>query len=894
MRKPRHIDIPAPHIDIPSPHIDVGDLNIPHVDLGRLPPGDTNWPHVDIGSPGAGHIDATSPHIDVPHEDVAHADAAHGDFGHVDIRHVDLVHSDIGRHVDLGHADIGRHVDIQHFDQHFDVPHFDVPLEDIGLNHWWQNWPKTHAYVAKQMFFPTTVLAICDSVQRAEKDGVPVRAVGGGWSFSDASLPGSVATNRPTVVGADAIAQFLPLAQGFPADTQASVATIDANPNNLISYDQSNDRVLGQNAANAVNLENQLLPPQPQSGYLINTRSFKSSLQVQLQGILSQAAIAATTAGAPNQKYFFHVEAGVTMDELSAMLDTQSPRLQLGATGGNPGATLAGTISSATHGAEFAAPLLIDRVRAVHLVGPGGQQWWIEGTTSVADPAKLQAAYPGLDAAHILTGTQPASGLLPQDWLNAVVVSMGCMGVIYSVVIEVFPLAGNQQVTVQTTWAGVLQVVQSLEPSLLGLSATQLQDVLRTPSNPLCATLNSAIANAITSGIFSSATIPSGSNTYADLALNPIPAPPGSQALAQGDCDCWIVNRQTVPVPMDPQPPAPPGVTDVFTAVIAQLVTAFGAANNQANMSALAVRIADVYGFSHPFHVDVPLPHIDIPAPHIDIPAPHIDLGHVDIHFDFSFIGHVDIEFAPHIDIPAPHIDIPAPHIDIPLAADIDSLLEGLLEDLTNPLAQLLTSFVGLCPAAEPLVEQWILSGFDLQGLISTIQRITNAHDTLDVALDALTAPLVNAAAMDLAQPFLTGFLASTLGTDNPSKTSISVGTGVGAIGFPNSGMVGAGIEVSLPVEQAFSFLQARVLDPIANSALFGYISCRICPQTSTHLGMQQWPTTVAIEVVAFGNPSGVAILQQLQRAWHCNTLDRRGTRMTGGTPCCIGASRMN
>ena len=38
----------------------------------------------------------------------------------------------------------------------------------------------------------------------------------------------------------------------------------------------------------------------------------------------------------------------------------------------SPGATLAGAISSATHGAEFRWPLLIDTVKAVHMVGPGG------------------------------------------------------------------------------------------------------------------------------------------------------------------------------------------------------------------------------------------------------------------------------------------------------------------------------------------------------------------------------------------------------------------------------------------------------------------------------------------------------------------------------------------
>src|SRR6202042_2314712 len=56
-------------------------------------------------------------------------------------------------------------------------------------NHFWQNWPKTHAYVAGMMCFPTSVEEIAAAVRLAEASMLPLRAVGGGWSFSDAALP---------------------------------------------------------------------------------------------------------------------------------------------------------------------------------------------------------------------------------------------------------------------------------------------------------------------------------------------------------------------------------------------------------------------------------------------------------------------------------------------------------------------------------------------------------------------------------------------------------------------------------------------------------------------------------------------------------------------------------
>src|SRR6478672_3792294 len=93
-------------------------------------------------------------------------------------------------------------------------------------NHWWQNWPKTRAYVAEKMFFPTSAEEIASAIQAAEADRRPLRAVGGGWSFSDASLPGAVTTNRPGLHELEAIAEAMPHAETFPLPDQPSIAAI--------------------------------------------------------------------------------------------------------------------------------------------------------------------------------------------------------------------------------------------------------------------------------------------------------------------------------------------------------------------------------------------------------------------------------------------------------------------------------------------------------------------------------------------------------------------------------------------------------------------------------------------------------------------------------------------
>lgn len=433
-------------------------------------------------------------------------------------------------------------------------------------------------------------------------------------------------------------------------------------------------------------------------------------------------------------------------------------------------------------------------------------------------------------------------------------------------------------------------------------------------------------------GLFNNGLIPAGSNQYADLAFNPNAAPGTSHAPAPGDWDCWVVNRKNVPVPFDPQPPAPPGVTDVVNAVFGRLGQAFNG-----DTATLVLRLSQVYGMANLFHIDVRVPqpdftvHIDVPIPaldasehidfssppiswsqHVDIPTDqlhadvpgsdlHVDVPASDLHVDFSvvhadFAGHVDvtehidvqsphIDMSPHIDVPSGdlHTDVPSSqlHIDVPASdfafsqhvdlghIDVNPFLEGLVQGAMNPLALLLG---GLLTFVDPLVsvvmEGLLLAGLDIASLVAMIVKVAGAHDTLDVALDTITAPVTNASVLDIGQPFLTGILASTLGTANPPGVGVSIGTSVGSIGFPASGLVGAGLEVALPVGTAFGFLQTEILDKMdPTKPFFGYVSIRLCPQTRTLLGMQQWPLSVMIEVVSFGDAWGRQFVGQLQQS---------------------------
>lgn len=122
---------------------------------------------------------------------------------------------------------------------------------------------------------------------------------------------------------------------------------------------------------------------------------------------------------------YVHVEAGVQIKTLLAELNKM--RLALPTMGSGGLQTLAGALSTGTHNADVALQPLVDSVRAIHLVGPGGQEWWIE-------PSAGFAARPELTQ---LTGWCPGTNVVcDDDFFNAALVAVGRFGVIYALVLE--------------------------------------------------------------------------------------------------------------------------------------------------------------------------------------------------------------------------------------------------------------------------------------------------------------------------------------------------------------------------------------------------------------------------------------------------------------------------
>ena len=748
-----------------------------------------------------------------------------------------------------------------------------------STDHFWQNWSKTHAYVAERMFFPRYPDDIADAVKQAEAQQRPIRAVGGGWSFSDASLPGAVTTNRPDVNGLESLAEVLPRTLTYPTSTtQPSIASIPtgmrgadgmgsmimiADPGGgidpgfaLWSYSgagtwtkgnwtyaatgpgfldylaRAGDRpvrnpmgasiedtdvagslvmfdlaktpprpsrdwfydgqgiwsvgVAGDSPFNQGDLAqlkaagrigpNSLLSPRaagpgeamslvlsrnndtpklPEPVFLIDMRLLTSSLQQSLPDILSQSALDATSTNRPvsgGRRFYFHVEGGITIAQLGELLAHQSPRLSLRAISGSPGATLAGALSSATHGAEFKWPLLIDTVKAVHMIGPGGHHWWIEGDESIVDPQKLRQAHPEFASERIILGTTAVAGVRPQDWLNAAIVSMGCMGVIYSVVLEAVPQFGVHEAVVQTTWRGIGNALGTVPMPLPALQGLDFDTKLRLAATS--STASRALLNFILDGSMNGTGIGLANNVYCDLAINPNRRP-------DGDFDCWIGNREvTIRLPIDPQP------------------------------------------------------------------APGNDIG---------------------------------------------DMVGGVTRAFSSP--NLVQKFRNVYQAGSLWDIVWSLSSTQTK-----LTRLGRASDLIDVGLDTFLTPMIsNPDGPEVAQTFLSGMLAGMLGTANSRRRSDKTGVSVGAIGFPGSGVRGTALEIALAPADAFGFLMTEILDKIDTARpFFGYVSIRICSPTKTLMGMQQFgdpinPHSVMIEIVAFASPNSQLFMRDLQM----RTVDR-------------------
>jgi FAD/FMN-containing dehydrogenase len=179
------------------------------------------------------------------------------------------------------------------------------------------------------------------------------------------------------------------------------------------------------------------------SDYLVETNQMKNVLTTVLSSALN-----ATGAG----RRLVHVEAGIKVKDLCDYLDKHG--LALTTMGGSDGQSLAGILSTSVHGPDFDRGPVPDMVRAVHFVGPGGVQHWVEPTDGITDPIALQR----------LLGIGQTNIHYDDHWFNAVIASVGTLGIVYSVILEVTNQYDLVQTIAAATWAAVREQLANSAP----------------------------------------------------------------------------------------------------------------------------------------------------------------------------------------------------------------------------------------------------------------------------------------------------------------------------------------------------------------------------------------------------------------------------------------------
>ncbi|MEL7002279.1 MAG: FAD-binding protein [Bacteroidota bacterium] len=122
--------------------------------------------------------------------------------------------------------------------------------------------------------------------------------------------------------------------------------------------------------------------------------------------------------------HLVHVEGGMTVQRFNKRMDKKG--LCVTNMGGIDNQTLAGAISTGTHGTGIDLPSFPGMVRSLVLVTSGGQKLRIEPTQGITDPTNHN---------------EPGIELIQNDKkFYSTIVSLGCFGIIYSFILELEPM----------------------------------------------------------------------------------------------------------------------------------------------------------------------------------------------------------------------------------------------------------------------------------------------------------------------------------------------------------------------------------------------------------------------------------------------------------------------
>ncbi|HVL01864.1 MAG TPA: FAD-binding protein, partial [Dongiaceae bacterium] len=148
----------------------------------------------------------------------------------------------------------------------------------------------------------------------------------------------------------------------------------------------------------------------------------------------------------PDDPLLARVQSGIRIRELNRYLDKQGLALQN--MGGYDGQTIVGAAMTATHGSGLGYGPIASQILSLQVVGEGGVMYQIEPADGITDPA----TFPGTLEEN---PTIPVILIQDDTIFNSMVVSVGSMGIVYSVTLQTDRKFWLREVRTLTTWNAI-------------------------------------------------------------------------------------------------------------------------------------------------------------------------------------------------------------------------------------------------------------------------------------------------------------------------------------------------------------------------------------------------------------------------------------------------------
>jgi L-gulono-1,4-lactone dehydrogenase len=229
------------------------------------------------------------------------------------------------------------------------------------------------------------------------------------------------------------------------------------NPNSIQYPRSKDDLITAVNTAKKLNLHVRIVG----SGHSFSNVCLTDGILLDPHKMKSVLTIDKSQLKNPNsEEILFAVESGITIKDLNKELDHRN--LALENMGAYAGQTLAGAISTGTHGTGIGLGNIASFVRSLTLVSSNDLVYQIEPTNGITDPLKF--SLPNV--------------ILKQDdaWFNTTLISMGCTGLIYSYVLAVVPAFHLQEFRTMHYWEDLKNELANGDqsPELLGHKGYEL------------------------------------------------------------------------------------------------------------------------------------------------------------------------------------------------------------------------------------------------------------------------------------------------------------------------------------------------------------------------------------------------------------------------------------